>query len=120
MNFILKHLLDLRHIEYFILAENLTILEVSSGASLFFEPFSELALGQEIQRLFPKLVGAEPALQSVLEAQQSSLEMKAITRSPNAEQVLYFDLFIIRASEKNATEQQLVLFLKDTPEDFLV
>ena len=116
MNFILKHLLDLRHIEYFVLTKNLTVLEVSSGASRFVEPSAELSLGQEIQWLFPELVGSEPVVQAVLEEQQSSLEMRGIVRSPNAEQVLYFDLFIVRASEKNAIDQHLVLFLEDVTE----
>jgi PAS domain S-box-containing protein len=113
MNLILKHLLDLRHIEYFILAENLTILEVSSGASRWIETSAELMIGQEIQELFPELVGAEPLLQAVLKAQQPSLEIRAITRSLNAKQVLYFDLFVIRSDEKATTGSQLILFLED-------
>ncbi|NJR37837.1 MAG: PAS domain S-box protein [Leptolyngbyaceae cyanobacterium CSU_1_4] len=113
MNFILKHLLELRHIEYFILAKNLTILEVSTGAGRFVESCAELSLAPEIQDLFPELTGSETALQAVLEGQQSSFEIKAITRSPHPGQVLYFDLFVIRASKKDAIEGQLVLFLED-------
>jgi PAS domain S-box-containing protein len=116
MNSILKHFVDLRHIEYFILSENLTILEVSSGASRFVESSAELILGREIQGIFPELVGAEPVMQAVLEAQQSSLEMKAIARSPDVGQASYFDLFIVRTTENNSTAQQLILFLEDVTE----
>jgi PAS domain S-box-containing protein len=111
MNSILKHLLDLRHIEYFILAEDLTILEMSTDASRFVESSTSVMRGQNIQELFPELTGVEPVLAAVLAAQQPSFEMRAITRTlPNYE-ALYFDLFVIRASPV-----ELVLFLEDVTE----
>jgi PAS domain S-box-containing protein len=111
MNSILKHLLDLRHIEYFILAEDLTILEMSTHASRFGESSSSVMRGQKIQELFPELTGVESILTAVLEAQQPSFEMHAIARTlPNYE-ALYFDLFVIRSSPV-----ELVLFLEDVTE----
>jgi PAS domain S-box-containing protein len=111
MNSILKHLLDLRHIEYFILAEDLTILEMSTHASRFVESSASVMRGQAIQEVFPELTGVESILTAVLEAQQPSFEMRAITRTlPNYE-VLYFDLFVIRSSPV-----ELVLFLEDVTE----
>jgi PAS domain S-box-containing protein len=119
MNSILKHLLALRHIEYFILGENLTVLEASSGASRFAESTDSLLRGQEIQSLFPELIGVESSLQAVLQTHQPSFEMKAITRSqpvspgenPSADRVSYFDLYVIRSSAV-----ELIVFLEEVTE----
>jgi PAS domain S-box-containing protein len=115
MNSILKHLLDLRNIEYFVLAENLAILDASSGVSRFVE--SPMSIGQDIQALFPELIGVESLLQSVLDEEEPAFEMKAIARSPSLcekasqKQALYFDLYVIRSSAI-----ELVLFLEDVTE----
>jgi PAS domain S-box-containing protein len=116
MNSILKHLLDLRNIEYFVLAENLAILDASPGVSRFVE--SPMSIGQDIQVLFPELVGIESLLQSVLDEEQPAFELKAIARSlphtcedTSQKQVLYFDLYVIRSSAI-----ELVLFLEDVTE----
>jgi PAS domain S-box-containing protein len=116
MNSILKHLLDLRNIEYFILAENLTILDASSGVSRFIE--SPASIGQDIQSLFSELIGVESLLRSVLDEEQPTFEMKAIARSLShtcegspQKQALYFDLYVIRSSAV-----ELVLFLEDVTE----
>jgi PAS domain S-box-containing protein len=116
MNSILKHLLALRHIEYFIVGENLTVLEASPGAVRFAESTDSTVREQEIQALFPELVGVESQLQEVLQAQQSAFEMKAITRSRRGansypDRVLYFDLFVIRSSAV-----ELIVFLEEVTE----
>jgi PAS domain S-box-containing protein len=111
MNSILKHLLDLRHIEYFILAEDLTILEMSAGVSRFVESSASVMRGQQIQEAFPELSGVESILTAVLEAQQPSFEMHAITRMLPNYVALYFDLFVIRSSPV-----ELILFLEDVTE----
>jgi PAS domain S-box-containing protein len=112
MNSIYKQILNLRQIEHFVLAPDLTIVEMSGKAAQFAEAIDLVGLGQNIQLGFPELVGTEAVIGEIINGRQSRFELKSILR---VDRTLYFDLRITRFDE-----QHLILSLDDVTERALL
>jgi PAS domain S-box-containing protein len=112
MNSIYKQILALRQIEHFVLAPDLTIVEMSSKAAQFAESSDRVEIGQSIQLGFPELIGAEAVIAEIVAGQQPRFELKSILRSSRT---LYFDLCMTRFDP-----QHLILSLDDVTERALL
>lgn len=115
MSPLLNKLLAPRH-EHLILNQGFLILEASFGAHRFAAYPENLAQGHDVRTAFPELVGTEWILIDILEGQQQSFELKGVARSSEPSSPLYFDLYVIRCSEREDCQNRLVIGFEDSTE----
>jgi PAS domain S-box-containing protein len=115
MSPLFNKLLAPRH-EHLILNQDLLILEASFGVHRFAAYPENLAQGHDVRAAFPELVGTEWILIDILEGQQQSFELKGVARSSEPSSPLYFDLYVIRCSERADYQNRLFIGFEDSTE----
>ncbi|HAJ62904.1 MAG TPA: hypothetical protein DCP31_29795, partial [Cyanobacteria bacterium UBA8543] len=121
MNSLLKKLLVSRHIEYLALDRDLLILGHSEGIQRFADAPDEVIPGNDVCLSFPELLGMEEELSAVLQGQQSSFELKSISRSvePNST-LLYIDLYAVEYPDEQSSSNKLLLLFEDVTEKMVL
>lgn len=107
INSVLKTLLTLRQMEYLIINQDWTLLEISVGADRF--AWSPLQLGTDCRLGFPELTDFEAQLMPITPT--SELEIKAIARTLPNQDSLYFDLTVLADCEVSPV--RLMILLED-------
>ncbi|NJM23902.1 MAG: PAS domain-containing protein [Richelia sp. SM1_7_0] len=129
MKTIIGKILVPHYIEYLVVADDLLILETSSGFQRYAESPNEVVIGKDIRIEFPELIGTEDILIDILEGRQKSLELPGIGRSIEPRCPLYIDLHITsfenvlivlleNATKRMVLEQKLVQ--KNNEKDILL
>ena len=116
MNELITHLLSARNIEYFIINQDLKIVEMSLGVNRFAENPQELEQGKDIRIFFPELVGVEEIIETILQGEQKNFDLKGILRSQDTSSTLYIDICIIKNLKENCSINELIILLEDATE----
>jgi PAS domain S-box-containing protein len=114
---LLRKLLELHGVEYLVVAQDLTILELSSGASRLATDDSVVCQGSDIRLGFPELVGAEDCLNDIFQGRRQDYQLGGVARSPEDGSLLYIDLYaspyVTENSEHGCFEHKLIVLLED-------
>jgi PAS domain S-box-containing protein len=94
--------------EYLLFDNNFTIVQFSSNIAKY--ATQTIVVNDDIRRGFPELVGLESVCQEILLGQEESFVLESISRSQNAHETIYFNLYLKSVSE------HLIILLEDVTE----
>lgn len=108
-----KKVLTPRQMEYLTLDRDLNIIEKSFDVERFADCPEEVEVGKDVRLGFPELFGLEDILMDILEERQVSFELEGVARCLDNKVSLYIDIHITKKQTEDATEQKLIVLLKD-------
>jgi PAS domain S-box-containing protein len=115
---ILKQNLIFSSIEYLVIDENSKVVEISNGIQRFNEADREVILNQDVNDIFPELVGVEDILREILQGDRQYFDYKGIARLIAPNSTLYIDLYIVKDDEIKS--DKLLIILEDVTEKMLL
>ncbi len=120
MNSLLKKLLAACQMEYLTLDQDLMIQEISSGVQRFADSPDDISLENDVRIGFPELIGMEDILMAIIQGEQPSFELKAVSRYLENNQLLYMDICIISNTVETLLEKKLVVVFADVTEKMMM
>ncbi|MBD2040002.1 PAS domain S-box protein [Microcoleus sp. FACHB-672] len=106
----------INQMEYVVVDERFSIIEISEGAKHFSDRPDEAILGNDVRAGFPELIGIEDYLSAILQGQQELFELKGIDRSVEASSPLYIDVFVIRDEDEKFSKNRLLVLMENSTE----
>jgi PAS domain S-box-containing protein len=113
MNLFTK-LLSLRQMEYIIINQDLTVLEISSGICYFLETSHQMILGQDIRIGFPELIGIEEVFTEII-TEENNFELKGISRYLD-DSLVYVDMIVTKNIRDDNSANQLMIIVENVTE----
>lgn len=108
-----------RHMEYLVVDESFSILDISEQVQQFTEHATQVNLGKDIRDSFPELIGFEDILTAVLQGKQEIFELKGIARICQSSQPLYIDIYALGDIDEHTWQPHLIILLEDVTEKMI-
>lgn len=105
-----------RKIEQLWINQQLLITNFSEQVQRFADNPEEIAIGKDIRRGFPELVGAEDVLSRLWSGEEELFSLECITRSDENQQNLYIDIYVFVEDNSPTDEKNLVILIIDVTE----
>ncbi|MEM9926029.1 MAG: ATP-binding protein [Cyanobacteria bacterium P01_D01_bin.50] len=120
MNSLFTNILSLRRIEYLIINEHWTILELSPKVNLLSENYNEVQVGKDIRIGFPEFIGVEAIAKDITAGKQDKFELKGVIRTEKGLNPIYIDICIANNIQNNQISNELLIVVEDVTERMLL
>ncbi|NJL22457.1 MAG: hypothetical protein HC895_19245 [Leptolyngbyaceae cyanobacterium SM1_3_5] len=101
----IERLFALHKIEYAVIDRDWRIVEFSAHFSQLADAPNEVQIDRDIRLSLPELVGAEAALERILQQQQQHFELRSIARPSHPERPIYINLHVLRYEEDRSCDR---------------
>ncbi|WP_317616845.1 PAS domain-containing hybrid sensor histidine kinase/response regulator [Nostoc sp. PA-18-2419] len=120
MNLLLTNILSVSGIEYLIINKNFRILEMSLGLNRFADIPEQVRRDGDVRIVFPELEGLEDIFDAIQQGEQSSFELKGISRSPDSTSPLYIDICITKNIQEDNYSNSFIILVQNVTQQMVL
>jgi PAS domain S-box-containing protein len=120
MNTLAKSLIKSNCAEYLIIDCEFKILEMSSNISNFADIHEEIQQGQDARICFPELIGTESIVETISRGEEQKFIIEGICRFCDENTISSIDIHIIKNTEYDSLNNELIIFISDATERILL